>query len=115
MIPGHNINRLLETYELYKIDYCSIDTEGAEVAIVKSLDFGRFDIAAFSIENNDETGELRSYLSSFGYARYTLGSDDLYIKGKYSQTIGRYVQYLNAKIWMRAKKAALYRKYILRK
>ena len=114
MIPGHNINRLLETQGLYEIDYCSIDTEGAEVNIVKSIDFNRIKVRAFSIENNDTTGELRNYLSSFGYARYSLGSDDLYIKGKYSWTLAKYVQYLNSKIWIRAKIDALYRKYIRR-
>ena len=107
MIPGHNINRLLETQGLYEIDYCSIDTEGAEVNIVKSIDFNRIRIRAFSIENNDTAGELRNYLSS-------LGSDDLYIKGKYSWTLAKYVQYLNSKIWIRAKIDALYRKYIRR-
>ena len=80
MIPGHNINRLLETQGLYEIDYCSIDTEGAEVNIVKSIDFNKIRIGTFSIENNDTAGELRNYLSSFGYARYTLGSDDLISK-----------------------------------
>lgn len=114
MIPGHNINRLLETQGLYEIDYCSIDTEGAEVNIVKSIDFNRIRIRAFSIENNDTAGELRNYLSSFGYARYSLGSDDLYIKGKYSWTLAKYVQYLNSKIWIRVKIDALYRKYIRR-
>lgn len=65
MIPGHNINCLLERPGLYEIDYCSIDTEGTEVNIVKSIDFNRIKIHAFSIENNDTTGELRNYLSSF--------------------------------------------------
>lgn len=115
MILGYNINHLLEMYGLYEIDYCSIDTEGAEVNIVKSIDFRKINIRAFSIENNDETGELKNYLPSFGYVRYSLGSDDLYIKGKYSWTLGGYVKYLSAKIGLRAKKAALYRKYILRK
>ena len=114
MILGHNIYRLLERQGLYEIDYCSIDTEGAEVNIVKSIDFNRIRIRAFSIENNDTAGELRNYLSSFGYARYSLGSDDLYIKGKYSWTLAKYVQYLNSKIWIRAKIDALYRKYIRR-
>ena len=114
MIPGHNINHLLETLRFYEIDYCSIDTEGAEVNIVKSIDFNRIKIRAFSIENNDVTGELKNYLPSFGYVRYSLGSDDLYIKGKYSWTLAKYVQYLNSKIWIRAKIDALYRKYIRR-
>ena len=81
---------------------------------MKSIDFNRIRIRAFSIENNDTAGELRNYLSSFGYARYSLGSDDLYIKGKYSWTLAKYVQYLNSKIWIRAKIDALYRKYIRR-
>ena len=114
MVPGHNINCLLEMQGFHEIDYCSIDTEGAEVNIVKSIDLNRINISAFSIENNDSTGELRDYLRSFGYVRYPLGSDDIYVKDKYSWTLAKYVQYLNSKIWMRAKKAALYRKYIRR-
>ena len=71
MVPGHNINRLLETQRPDEIDCCSIDTEGAEVNIVKSVDFKRIRIRAFSIEDNDTVGKLRNYLSSFGYAQYT--------------------------------------------
>jgi hypothetical protein len=98
MIPGHNINHLLETLRFYEIDYCSIDTKGVEVNIAKSVDFNRIKISAFSIENNDVTGKLKNYLLSFGYVRYSLGSDDLYIKGKYSWTLAKCVQYLNSKI-----------------
>ncbi|PNE26763.1 hypothetical protein BHU11_05360 [Tannerella sp. oral taxon 808] len=37
MIPGHNINYLLEMQGFYEIDYCSIDAKEAGASIAKSV------------------------------------------------------------------------------
>ena len=61
------------------IDYLSIDTEGSELAILKSLDFARFKIRALSVENNRNTPQIPDYMQSVGYRRIArLGVDDLY-------------------------------------
>ena len=35
------INYLLEKHNIHYIDYCSIDTEGAEYKIIKSINFDK--------------------------------------------------------------------------
>jgi methyltransferase, FkbM family len=75
-----NINDLLRKYGLYKIDYCSIDTEGADEKIVKSIDMSLFDIKSFSIEISANPASLREYLKEKGYRYLKRVDDDLYIK-----------------------------------
>lgn len=51
-VPSFNINKVLMELNISVIDYCSIDTEGGELDIVKSIDLEKFKIKVFSIENN---------------------------------------------------------------
>ena len=48
-----SLNDLLEQYNApNKIDYISIDTEGAEFKIISTLDFNKYDVEIFTIEHN---------------------------------------------------------------
>lgn len=65
------------------IDFISIDTEGNEFDIVKSIDFGRLDIAALVIENNYGDGRIKEYLESVGYKLvYKLDCDEVFVSKK---------------------------------
>jgi FkbM family methyltransferase len=77
-IQTHKINKLLEKYQLYAIDFCSIDVEGAEYGIVKSLDFDKYTIAAFAIEGKDPV--LAQFLSEKKYKAIPSENDTFYIK-----------------------------------
>ena len=80
-VPCRNINSIFEEYQLHKIDYCTIDIEGGEFEIIKSIDFAKVDIRAFSIENNYNDEDLRSYMKSKNYElRTTLEADEIYIR-----------------------------------
>ena len=80
LVPLRNINSILEERKITKIDYCSIDTEGGELEIVKSINFKKLKILVFSIENIYEKEELRNYLKSKNYKLVkTLGGDDIFI------------------------------------
>ena len=49
-----SLNDLLEQYNApNKIDYISIDTEGAEFKIISTFDFNKYDVEIFTIEHND--------------------------------------------------------------
>ena len=69
-----------------EIDYMSIDTEGNEVAILKSIDFNRIKVNCFSIENNYNNSDIEDIMTKNGYIRvYRLGDDDIYLlKSKYN-------------------------------
>jgi FkbM family methyltransferase len=95
-VNSYNINDLLEKYNCYSIDYCSIDTEGVEYQIVKSIDFERFKIKAFSIENNNKDNTIRLYLKANGYICIPSIIDDFFfLKGsdRIFQTMLRIVSF----------------------
>jgi FkbM family methyltransferase len=77
-IKCRNINNIMHDCNFYNIDYCSIDTEGAELEIVKSIDLDIYNITAFSIEGDNK--EVINYLRSKGYVCITSICDNLFIK-----------------------------------
>lgn len=75
------LNELLEKYNLYHVDLLSIDTEGGELDILKSIDFERFDIDVITVENNYEALDFREFMESKGYQFVVrLNPDDIYKK-----------------------------------
>jgi FkbM family methyltransferase len=71
----------LETHELYEIDYLSIDIEGPELKVLKTLDYDRFRIKVIDVENNYRTADIRNFLRTKGY-RFVerIGVDELYVR-----------------------------------
>lgn len=52
------------------IDFISIDTEGTELDILKSIDFEKIHVSVFVIENNFKTNDIEEYLLPYGYIKY---------------------------------------------
>ena len=64
-----------------KIDYISIDTEGADFDILRALDLRRFNVEVIDIENNFFGDDICVYLDRQGYElRGILGSNEIYQK-----------------------------------
>ena len=62
------------------IDFISIDTEGTELDILKSIDFDKIHISVFVIENNFKTNDIEDYLTPYGYTKYlTHEENDFFI------------------------------------
>jgi FkbM family methyltransferase len=66
------------------IDFMSVDVEGAELSILKAIDFTKFHFGLITVENNEETkgeGErLKKYMDEQGYTVYLdLGLDIMFI------------------------------------
>lgn len=75
------LQTILDEYKITNIDYCSIDVEGAELSIVKSIDFNRINIKLFSIENNYNTNDVEKYLLNWGYILHKkIEFDDIFVK-----------------------------------
>ena len=74
------IETILSKYDITEIDYCSIDTEGAELQIIKSIDLDKFSIKSFSVENNNRDKIVRNYLKQKGYYCIPSVQDDFYVK-----------------------------------
>lgn len=75
------LNDLLESKKIQKIDYCSIDIEGGEMDILKSIDFNKFDFDVFSIENNYKNLKLERFMLEKGFKLFsTIHCDEIYKK-----------------------------------
>jgi FkbM family methyltransferase len=61
------LGTLLEKHRLFDIDFCSIDTEGAELSILRDFDFTRFRVGVFVVENNYDDPRLTELMRSKGY------------------------------------------------
>ena len=72
--------KVLKEYDVKKIDYLSIDTEGSEFEILNGIDFDRVDIRVISTENSSNK-EINKLLQDKGYvfAGFVCG-DEIYHK-----------------------------------
>jgi len=76
-------NDVMKEHNIQHIDYLSIDTEGNEFKILKSIDFQNFDITIISVENNYKNPEQTNYLVSQGYfLQGSLEADEIFTKMK---------------------------------
>ena len=78
------LSDILDEQHITSVDYCSIDVEGAEMRVLKGIDFDRHRIAVLSIENFSRLGEnpgteVKDFMESRGY-RYVdaVGLDEIY-------------------------------------
>lgn len=71
-VPCFHIQSVLDAYELTHIDYLSIDAEGADIFILKAIDWTRFSADIVSVESheNDNLEEQLKFffLSELGYS-----------------------------------------------
>lgn len=81
-VTCYNLSQLLLDNHIQHVDYLSIDTEGGELEILKSIDFTRIDIDIIEVENN-YNGPFREFLEPLGYTQICiLGPDEIYQKTK---------------------------------
>ena len=74
-------NKVCKKYNIKHIDFLSIDTEGSEENIIKSIDFNAINIMVIAVENNYNKNNIQKYLESYGYVLHkTLVEDTIFIK-----------------------------------
>jgi FkbM family methyltransferase len=67
-VTCYPLTQLLLDHGVKHVDYLSVDTEGGEMDILKSIDFDKIDIEVIDVENN--YGEpFQAFLESVGYKR----------------------------------------------
>lgn len=69
IVKTRRLDTVLEEYKKKRVHYLSIDVEGAEFSVIKSIDYDRVFIDVIGFENNypDKSEEIISYLESKGY------------------------------------------------
>ena len=74
-----SINELLEKHRIFRIDFCSIDTEGGELEILKSIDMNRHKFDVVCVENNYGSTRIQNLMASMGFKMVTrLNIDEVY-------------------------------------
>ncbi len=79
------LNHLFKKYNLNKVDYISIDTEGNEYQILKNFNFKKYDVKIFTIEHNfnlNKRLQIQDLMKSNGYKnvfKFLSYMDDWYV------------------------------------
>jgi FkbM family methyltransferase len=61
------LQKILDERDITHVDYLSIDTEGSELEILKSIDFSKTSFDLISVEVNYESSEIDNLLQENGY------------------------------------------------
>jgi FkbM family methyltransferase len=79
-VPVTRLSKLLEKHGLFDIDYCSIDTEGAELPILSELDFERFRVSVLTVEDNSFDERIPRLMAAKGYDVFARLEQDIVFK-----------------------------------
>jgi len=74
------LSTLLAKHSLFDIDYCSIDTEGSELAILSDFDPSRFRIKVLTVENNWDHPAIPKLMQEKGYELFAKLEQDYVFK-----------------------------------
>ena len=81
-VDCHTLHTLAEKYNLKHLDFLSVDTEGGELEILKSINFEKLPVKVISVENNYYTRDIRTHLESCGFLYLgTFKIDEIYLYG----------------------------------
>jgi hypothetical protein len=80
-LPVRRLDELLDECQIQHVDFLSIDVEGGELGVVKSLDFSRINVIAMAIENNYGDSRVARYMAEHTQLRRALiiGDDDIFL------------------------------------
>lgn len=71
--------RMFEVAGLTRVDYLSLDVEGAEAAVLRAFPFAEFPVDVIGVENSWHRPEIDAILLPAGYEKIgRVGSDDFY-------------------------------------
>ena len=65
LVPCFSLNTILKAIDVERIDFFSLDIEGGEYNVLKSIDFNNLDIETFAIEHNDRKESIKLYREFF--------------------------------------------------
>lgn len=78
-VPTVKLDTLLDKHSLHNIDLCSLKVEGAELSILKSINWEKTHIKILLVENYYSNPEFRRYLESVGFQYQTTIVDEVYV------------------------------------
>lgn len=85
-VDCYNLNELLEIEYIYHVNFLSLDTEGGELKILKSIDFKKFQIDVIAVENNYSDPRFASFMKRNGYRLVKrLEQDQIFVHKNFQQ------------------------------
>jgi len=88
VVNCYKVQDLLAQYGMHHIDYLSLDTEGGELEILKSIDFDVVTIDVIDVENNFHESKFEDFLQTKGYKKIReLDWDDIYVRSAWYDTL----------------------------
>jgi FkbM family methyltransferase len=66
-VPCHRIDTVLNELGVNIVDYLSIDVEGAELEVLRGIDFGRVQVNVIGVEHSDRFPEVYGLLTTSGF------------------------------------------------
>jgi FkbM family methyltransferase len=77
IVKTRSLDSIFDEYNIKHIHYLSIDVEGAEFAVIKSIDFDKvfIDVIGFEANYSDTTIEIIDYLKNKNYFVFYKGLD----------------------------------------
>jgi len=82
-IKSKKLQTILDDNLINQVDYLSIDTEGAELSILKGINFSKTNISLISAENNNYNNDVEIFLKEKGYKKIVkICGDDFYERKK---------------------------------
>ena len=86
LIPCFSLNTILASLKVKNVDFFSLDLEGAELNVLKSLDLGNFNFESIIVEHNGEKerkDKMEKYLLQNGFKLIKSNvQDDFFLKEK---------------------------------
>ena len=84
-VPVRRLAGILEERGIKHVDFVSLDVEGAEIEVLKGIDFSHVEIDCFTIENNkghSREQRIRKFMADAGYRiKAKLWLDEVWVKG----------------------------------
>lgn len=78
----YNLGDILDNYGINRVDYLSIDVEGAEYEILRSIDFNRIYISVIGVENTYRNWRIPHLLEKEGFKFQSIVGDEFYQNNK---------------------------------
>jgi FkbM family methyltransferase len=66
-VPCHRIDTVLDDYGVTTVDYLSIDVEGAELEVLRGIDFARVQVNVIGVEHSPRFSEVYDLLTTSGF------------------------------------------------
>jgi FkbM family methyltransferase len=79
-VTCYRLADLLRSANIDRVDYLSVDVEGAELSVLKGIDWSSTDIAIIGVENNYADYKVPAFLYRRGYRMHSIVGDEFYVK-----------------------------------